>query len=66
MRLRQIRLNLLSNACMFTGQDEVALRARKVPDGRHWIELAVAGHPIRVFPDIGHTFLRLATSPINL
>src|SRR5262245_23227549 len=60
MRLRQIRLNLLSNACMFTGQDEVALRARKVADGPHWIELAVAGHPIRVFPDIAHTFLRLA------
>jgi adenylate cyclase len=43
MRLRQILLNLFSNACKFAKQGQVTLRARRVlAGGRDWIDLAVA------------------------
>jgi signal transduction histidine kinase len=51
MRLKQILLNLLSNACKFTKEGEVALRVRKVADGRDWVELAVADSGIGMTPE---------------
>jgi adenylate cyclase len=51
MRLRQILLNLLSNACKFTKQGKVTLRVRKVVDGRNWIEFAVADTGIGMTPE---------------
>jgi len=51
MRLRQILLNLLSNACKFTKQGEVKLRVKKVVDGRSWIEISVADTGIGLTPE---------------
>jgi signal transduction histidine kinase/CheY-like chemotaxis protein len=51
MRLRQILLNLLSNACKFTRDGEVALGVRKVVDGRSWVEFAVSDTGIGMTPE---------------
>jgi GAF domain-containing protein len=51
MRLRQILFNLLSNACKFTKEGEVKLKARRFVDGRDWIEVAVADSGIGMTPE---------------
>jgi len=51
MRLRQILLNLLSNACKFTKAGEVKLAARKVSNGSNFVEFAVSDTGIGMSPE---------------
>jgi adenylate cyclase len=51
LRLKQILLNLLSNACKFTKEGEVKLRVRRVVNGGNWIECAVADTGIGMTPE---------------
>jgi signal transduction histidine kinase len=51
MRLRQVLFNLLSNACKFTKEGEVALRGRRVSNGGAWIEMSVSDTGIGMTPE---------------
>ena len=51
LRLRQILLNLVSNACKFTKEGEVKLQARRMADGRDGIELSVSDTGIGMTPE---------------
>jgi signal transduction histidine kinase len=51
MRLRQILFNLLSNACKFTKEGEIKLKARRFIDGRDWIEVAISDTGIGMTPE---------------
>jgi GAF domain-containing protein len=64
MRVKQILLNLLSNACKFTKQGEVALRVRKVADGRDWVELAVTDSGIGMTAEQQAKLFQDFTQPI--
>ena len=50
MRVRQILFNLLSNACKFTKDGEVKLRASRI-NGRDWVELSVSDTGIGMTPE---------------
>ncbi len=52
LRLKQILLNLLSNACKFTKGGDVALRVTSaLVDGRKWISFVVADSGIGMTPE---------------
>jgi signal transduction histidine kinase len=64
MRLKQILHNLLSNACKFTKDGEIALRLRKVADGRERVELAVVDSGIGMTADSRRNCFRISPRPI--
>ena len=64
MRLRQILLNLLSNACKFTKDGEVKLRVSKVGNGRDWVELSVSDTGIGMTPSSRQSCSRSSPRPM--
>jgi signal transduction histidine kinase/putative methionine-R-sulfoxide reductase with GAF domain len=58
LRLRQVLLNLLSNACKFTKGGEVRVTAARIADsGRAWLQVDVADSGIGMSPEqIGKLF----------
>jgi signal transduction histidine kinase len=51
IRVRQILFNLLSNACKFTSQGTITLRASRVQqEGNDWVHLAVSDTGIGMTP----------------
>ena len=67
MRLKQILLNLLSNACKFTKEGEVSLRARKVGNGSDMVELAVADSGIGMTPEqLGKLFQEFSQAEASI
>ncbi len=51
-RLRQIMLNLLSNACKFTDKGTISLTlARRIEDGQDWLHFSIADTGIGMTPE---------------
>jgi signal transduction histidine kinase len=65
MRLRQILLNLLSNACKFTKEGQVKLAARKVSNGSNFVEFAVSDTGIGLTAEQQRNYFRSLCRPIR-
>jgi signal transduction histidine kinase len=66
-KLRQVLINLLSNACKFTERGPVVLRSRQVNESGHeWIQFAVSDTGIGIakddMPKLFHDFSQLDAS----
>ena len=67
MRLRQILLNLLSNACKFTKGGTVTLSVARVDeDGQHWVDFAVSDTGIGITREqLGCLFQEFAQADVT-
>ncbi len=67
-RVRQVLLNLLSNACKFTERGTITLEARRRPgaDGDEWLTLAVTDTGIGMTPEqVGRVFQAFAQAEVS-